>query len=550
MDAGVAATGPVAVRGKNSLLALLAVAQFMVVLDASIVNVALPSIGADLDFAQDDLSWVVNAYVLAFGGFLLLGGRVADLVGRRRVFVIGLLAFAAASLLAGLAQSPGWLTGARVGQGLAAAFLSPAALSIIVATFREGPERNRALGVWGAVAGAGAAAGVFLGGVLTSVAGWEWVFFVNVPVALGAAALAPSFVPESRSEEDRKGFDLPGAVTVTAGVSLLVYAIVKAADVGWASAQTIIVLIVAAVLLALFVAIEQRTEVPLVRLGLFRIGTVAGANIVIMTAMAALFAMFFFVSLYMQQVLDYTAFEAGVAFLPMALTFVIGSGIGSQLVGRIGFRPVIVVGLVLVAVGLSLFSRVSADGTFLENVLPAELVSALGGGMALVGLIIAGTSGVPARESGLASGLINASQQIGGALGLAVLASVATSRTDDVLAEAGDPSAIPGALTEGFQAAFLVGAGVAILGAVVALGLIHAADSRLHRTACEEDYEAQLAEDRGIARTRVPAFGGIFCRVAFLRLIERPQPTGVALAAADGGGDGSAGSPGSGRPPG
>jgi len=531
MEAGAAAAGNVVARSKKIVLAVLAIAQFMVILDASIVNVALPSIGAGLDFAQDDLLWVVNAYVLAFGGFLLLGGRTADLLGRRRVFIVGLVVFAIASLLAGVAQSPGWLIAARVLQGLAAAFLSPAALSIIISTFREGEERNRALGVWGAVAGAGGAAGVFFGGVLTDLAGWEWVFFINVPVALGAALLARNYVPESRSEESGRSFDLPGAVIVTVGLGALVYAIVEAADVGWSSAQTIIPLLSSIGLLTLFVVLEQRTKVPLVRLGLLRIRTVSGANIVIMTAMAALFAMFFFVSLYMQQVLGYSPFEAGVSFLPLALGFIVASGVSSVVVGRIGFRPVIVLGLLIIALGLYLFSRISVDGSFVEDILPASLVSALGGGMALVGLIIAGTSGVPERESGLASGLINTSQQIGGALGLAILASVATSRTGDVAAQATDPSAIPLALTEGFQDAFLVASGIAIFGAIVAVGLIHSADSRLHRTACEEDHAAQLSQDRSLARSRVPAFGGLYCRVAFLRLIERPQPEAAAAAA-------------------
>ena len=524
MEAGAVPAKAAVGHTKNALLAVLAMAQFMVILDASIVNVALPSIGAGLNFAQDDLSWVVNAYVLAFGGFLLLGGRTADLFGRRRVFVIGLLVFALASLLAGLADSPGWLIAARVAQGLAAGFLSPAALAIIIATFSEGAERNRALGVWGAVAGAGGAAGVFLGGVLTEIAGWEWVFFVNIPVALGAAALAPIYVPESRSDEGGRGFDLPGAVVVTVGLSALVYAIVEAADVGWASAQTILLLLAAIGLLALFVGIEQRAKAPLVRLGLFRNRTVTGANIVIMAGMAGLFAMFFFVSLYMQQVLGYTAFEAGVSFLPLAIGFIIASGIASQLVGKIGFRPVIVVGLLIIAVGLYLFSGISVDGTFLEDILPASIVSAFGGGLALVGLIIAGTSGVRRQESGLASGLISTSQQIGGALGLAILASVATSTTGDLSDPAMDPSLIPAALTAGFQDAFLVGAGIAILGAIAAVGLIHAGDSRLHRTACEQDAEAQLTEDRGVALGRVPGFGGLFCRLSFLRLIERPQP--------------------------
>ncbi|MGI9557744.1 MAG: MFS transporter, partial [Solirubrobacterales bacterium] len=270
--------------------------------------------------------------------------------------------------------------------------------------------------------------------------------------------------------------------------------------------------------------------VPLVRLGLLKIRTVSGANIVIMTAMAGLFAMFFFVSLYMQQVLGYTPFEAGISFLPLAVGFIVASGIASQLVGRIGFRPVIVVGLIVIAIGLYLFSNMSVDGTFLADILPASLVSALGGGFALVALIIAATSGVPRRESGLASGLVNTSQQVGGALGLAILASVAASTSGDAAAEATDPSDIPQALVSGFQDAFLVGAGIAVLGAVVALFLIHSADSRLHRSACEEDYQAQLAEDRGLAHSRVPAFGGLFCRLSFLRLVERPEagPTGSA----------------------
>ncbi len=334
--------------------------------------------------------------------------------------------------------------------------------------------------------------------------------------------LAPGVAPESRSQEGGRAIDLPGAVTVTAGLAVLVYAVVEAADAGWGSAQTIILLIVAAALLTLFVAIEQRTEVPLVRLGLFRLRTVSGANAVVLTAMAAIFGLFFFLSLYMQQVLGYTAFETGVAFLPLATGFVIGSGIATQLVGRVGFKPVIILGLVIFAVGLYLLSRVSVDGTFLENILPGSLVSALGGALAVVSLIIAGTTGVEERESGLASGLINSSQQIGAAFGLAILATVATSRTADLLAEGGgDPAAVPNALTEGFQDAFLAGAVIVLLGAVLAVGLLPARESESHRAETAESPEAQLAEDLGLARCRVPAFGGLFCRSAFGRLIGR-----------------------------
>ena len=462
-------------------LALLAMAQFVVVLDASIVNVALPSIGADLEFSQENLSWVVNAYVLTFGGFLLLGGRIADLLGRRRVFMAGLLVFALASLAGGFAESEGALIAARAVQGLGAAILSPAALSIVTTTFRDGAERNKALGVWGAVAGSGGAAGVLLGGVLTDGVGWEWVLWVNVPIGIIAAALAPSLIAESRSTSLTRAFDFGGAVSVTAGLSILVYALVDAEQAGWGSTQTIGLLAVAAILLATFVAIELRSASPLVPFRIFRKRTLTGANAVGLLIGASLFSMFFFISLYMQQVLGYSAIKAGISYLPLALTIIASAGLASVLVTRIGFKPVMATGLGLIAAGLAWFSQVSVGGTYLGDILFPSLLAAAGLGFAFVTTTIAAVSGVAERESGLASGLINTSQQVGGALGLAVLATVANSRTADVTASTGgDPAALATALTEGFQSAFLGGAAIALLGLVATLVLIRGRDSRDH----------------------------------------------------------------------
>jgi EmrB/QacA subfamily drug resistance transporter len=462
-------------------LGLLCMAQFVVVLDAAIVNVALPSIGADLAFSQENLSWVVNAYVLTFGGFLLLGGRLADLLGRRRVFMFGLVLFALASLAGGFATSEGWLIGARAVQGLGAAILSPAALSIVTTTFRDGAERNKALGAWGAVAGSGGAAGVLLGGVLTEYLGWEWVLWVNVPIGIVAALIAPSLVAESRSESLTRAFDFGGAFTVTAGLSVLVYALVDATDVGWGSTQTIVLLAVAVALIAAFVAIERRSDAPLVPFGIFRLRTLTGANVVGVLTGASLFSMFFFISLYMQQVLGYSAIKAGLSYLPLALTIILAAAVASQLVTRVGFKPVLATGMLFIAAGLVWFSQVSVGGGFASDILGPSLLAAAGLGLAFVPQTIAAVSGVAEREPGLASGLINTSQQVGGALGLAVLATVANSRTDDVVASAGGgPSALPNALTEGFQSAFLAGAGIAVLGLLATLFLIRSRDSRAH----------------------------------------------------------------------
>jgi EmrB/QacA subfamily drug resistance transporter len=453
-------------------LILLCVAQFVVVLDASIVNVALPTIGDALDFTESDLPWVVNAYVLTFGGFLLLGGRMADLLGRRRVFMGGLILFALASLAGGFADTSGQLIAARAVQGLGAAILSPAALSIVTTTFQDGAERNKALGVWGAVAGSGGAAGVLLGGVLTDGLGWEWVLWVNVPIGLAAAAIAPTLLAESRASSERRHFDVAGAVSVTVGLSLLVYALVDANDAGWGSAQTIGLFAISAALLGAFVLIEKRTKDPLMPFSIFRLRTLTGANIVGVLVGASLFSMFFYISLYMQQVLGYSAIKAGLSYLPLALSIIIAAGVASQFVTKIGFKPVLATGMVLIAAALVWFSQISVDGTFVSDILGPSLLAAVGLGLAFVTTTIAAVSGVEDREAGLASGLINTSQQIGGALGLAALSAVSIS----VIGTSRDPVV----LVDGFHDAFLVGALFAVLGLVATLTLIRSSDSRAH----------------------------------------------------------------------
>ncbi|MGA7396209.1 MAG: MFS transporter [Solirubrobacterales bacterium] len=466
-------------KDKLKILLLLAAAQFLVVLDASITNVALPSIGSALDFTQGNLPWVVNAYILTFGGFLLLGGRMADLLGRRKVFMGGLVLFAIASLTAGLAQNEGMLIVSRAVQGLGAALLSPAALAIVTATFAEGKERNSALGVWGAVAGAGGAVGVLLGGILTQYLSWRWVFLVNVPVVLLVLPLVLRVIPESRSDEGHRDFDLPGAVTVTAGLSLLVYALINASEVGWTAGETLLMGVGAFVLLGVFVLIESRAAHPLVPFGIFGSRTRNGSYIVGLMLAAALFSMFFFVSLYMQQVLGWSAIKAGLAYLPLSVAIILGAGVGSGMANRIGFKPVLTAGMAFTAIGLLWFTQISVDGTYLNDVLGPSVVAGLGLGLAFPGATVGGTSAVRQDEVGLASGLVNSTQQIGGALGLAVLASVATSKTDSVMTAAqGNPAALAGALNDGFQIAFLVGAFFAMAGVVFALTLIRTSDSK------------------------------------------------------------------------
>jgi EmrB/QacA subfamily drug resistance transporter len=458
-------------------LILLCVAQIVVVLDASIVNVALPSIGRGLHFSEQNLPWVVNAYVIAFGGFLLLGGRAADLLGRRRVFMAGLLVVAVASLLAGFAANQGQLIAARAAQGLGAAIVSPAALSIITTLFKDGAERNKALGAWGAVAGSAAAIGVLLGGILTTSLGWQWVLWVNVPVALIAFALTPGLIPESRSDSSSRHFDAAGAVTVTAGLSVLAYALLDASTAGWGSTKIIGLLALALALLASFVVIERRSRAPLVPFRIFRSRTVTGANVVGLLLGASLFSMFFFITLYMQQVLGYSPIHAGLSYLPLAVTIVVAAGLGGQLVTRFGFKPILAIGMALVAAGLVLFSQVSVGGSFLADLLGPSLLAAAGLGLGFVTSTIAAVSGIREHEQGLASGLINTSQQIGGALGLAVLSTIATTQTNHLLAGG---SSLQAALTSGFQHAFIGGAVIAALGVAATLILIRTRDSREH----------------------------------------------------------------------
>ena len=453
--------------------------QFVIVLDAAIVNVAIPSIGRDLDFSLENLAWIPNAYALTFGGFLLLGGRMADLLGRRRLFMWGLGVFVIASFLGGLSQTEEQLIAARAVQGLGAALLAPSALSMVTNMFTEGAERNKALGVWGAVSGSGGAAGVLLGGVLTEYAGWEWVLWVNVPIGLVAAFLAPRLLRESRRESDIRHFDAAGAVTVTAGLSLLVFALVDTINAGWGSTATLVRLAISFALIAAFVVIEQRSVAPLAPFAIFRKRTLTGANVIGLLIGAALFSMFFFLSRYMQEVLQYDALKTGLSYLPLALVIIVSAGGASVLVTKVGFKPVLIAGLVLVTIGLLWFTQLPVDGVYLSDIIAPMVISAAGLGFAFVPVTIAAVSGISEDDSGLASGLINTSQQIGGALGLAVLATIANATTESLITSAqGNPAALPNALTEGFHDAFLAGAGFAILGILAAVFVIRSSDSR------------------------------------------------------------------------
>ena len=448
------------------VLVLICLAQFMVILDATIVNVALPSIQKDLNLSEGSLQWIVNAYTLVFGGFLLLGGRAGDLLGRKRLFLIGLVIFTGASLLDGLASSEGFLIAARCVQGLGAALISPAALSIISTTFEEGAERARALGVWAAIAIGGSAVGLVLGGFLTQTFSWPWIFFVNVPVGIVAFFLSLRIVPESRAELGHRSFDVAGAVTVTGGLMALVYAIVDAQSAGWGSAKTLGFFGLAAVLLAAFVLIEQRSKAPLVRLSIFRIRSLLTANIAMTLAMSGMFAMFFFNTLYIQRVLGYGPLKAGVAFLPFTAGIMISAGIASAYAPRIGVRPVAGAGFVLTSVGLVLLTMLPTHGSYGTNMLPGIMVASLGMGAIFMPLTMIATTGLDDDDQGLASGLFNTSQQIGGALGLAALSTLAASKTSS----AGGTQAHQ--LVVGFHWAFGAGAVVVIAALAVMVALL------------------------------------------------------------------------------
>jgi len=450
-------------------LALLCGAFFMVILDAAIVTVALPSIEQELGFSAQGLQWVVSAYALTFAGLLLLGGRAADLLGRRRVFMVGLVLFILASLLCGLAWSDAALIGARAFQGIGAAVMTPSALSIITTTFAEGPERNKALGIWGALGGIGATTAWLIGGPIVDGLGWEWIFFINIPVGLVALALAPLVLRESRVTVAKRSYDPAGALTITGALALLVYAIVDAPNVGWGDPQTIVLLAVSAALLAIFLLIESRHSAPLVPLRIFRSRTIVGANAVMLVFGALPYGLGFILTLYAQQVLGYSAIRFGLTSLVFPVMAAAGSIFGQSLVLRVGFRPVAAVGMALMAGGALLLTQVSVGGSYFGDIFFGLLVFGPGVGLAFVTASIAALAGVPERESGLASGLSNTAFQIGAALGVAIVTTVAVTRTDDFLAANRGASRLV-ALTEGFQSAFLA---IAILGGVgVALALL------------------------------------------------------------------------------
>jgi EmrB/QacA subfamily drug resistance transporter len=441
-------------------LAVVCAAFFMTILDVSIVNVALPSIGKSLHFSRDNLQWVITAYAITFGGFLLLGGRLADLMGRRKLFLVGVVLFTIASFFCGLAWSEGVLIGSRAVQGLGAAIITPAALSIITTTFEEGAERNKALGIWGALGGSGAAVGVLLGGVLTKYAGWEWIFFVNVPVGVIAFLLAPRFVRESKAEKETST-DIAGAISVTAGLALLVYAVSKAPEHGWGSGWTLSRLAVAVGLLVAFVFIETRAKDPLMPLRIFRTRTIAGANFTTLLLGAVTFANFFILTLYVQQVLGWSALKTGVTFIATAGSAVAWAGLAQALTTKLGPKPVMIVGFIALTAGMLWYTQIPVDGSYWSDLLPGYLLVGFALPFTFIPVSIAALAGVAPDEAGLASGLFNTAQQIGGAIGVAVTSSVSLSHFND-LVKSGTP--FPQAFTAGSQWAFWVCTGLSVAG--------------------------------------------------------------------------------------
>jgi EmrB/QacA subfamily drug resistance transporter len=468
------------------VLVIACMAQFMVVLDITVVNIALPSVQRGLHFSAANLQWVVNGYTLVFGGFLLLGGRAADLIGRKRLFVAGIVLFTAASLLNGVAQSSGMLIIGRGLQGLGGALVSPAALSIVTTTFSDGEERTRALAVWSAIAAGGSAVGLLLGGALTDLASWRWVFFVNLPVGVITVVMALRFVAESRVEMARRSLDLAGATTVTAGLVVLVYAIVKAQSFGWGSARTLGLGAVAVVLLAAFVAIESRSAAPLMRLNIFRVRSLAVADLVLLLLASGMFGMFFFASLYIQQILGYSPLKAGLAFLPVTAVIMIGAGAAQGgLIRRFGVRNVGAVGIAVASAGLLVLTQLPVHGSYVSDLLVGLLPLGLGLGLAFVPITLLGTSGVSEDDAGLASGLFNTAQQVGGSLGLAILSTLAASQTTSVL-HGTSRAAILTARVSGYHVAFLAAALMLAAG----VGLLVFALRRSHLREVERAIEA------------------------------------------------------------
>jgi EmrB/QacA subfamily drug resistance transporter len=457
----------------TATLLLACLAQFMVILDVSVVNVALPSIRTGLHFSEANLQWVVNAYTVTFGGFLLLGGRAADLLGRRRVFVGGLVLFALTSLIGGMATSQGMLIAARSAQGLAAAVIAPASLSILTTTFREGAARNRAVGIWGAMGGVGGATGVLLGGILTDLLSWRWILFINVPIGIAAALLTQHYVAALRTDDHDGSHDLLGAITGTLGLSLLVLGIVHTDTAGWGSSETLGLLAAGLGLIGLFLTIEGRfARAPLMPLRIFASRTLSAANLVIFLVGAASFAMWFFMSLYLQQVQGFSPLKAGLTFLPMTLLIAAAAAFASRAVNRVGAKRLLIVGMLLQAIGLLLFTDIRAGGDYLGEVLAPSLLVAVGIGFAFVPATIVATTGVASSEAGLASGIVNTARMVGGALGLAILAALATARTNHELHAAGGhvtTQVAHDALTSGFELAFVVVAAFAAIGALIAV---------------------------------------------------------------------------------
>jgi len=456
-----------------SALALIVVAQFMVILDVAIVNVALPSIEVDLGFSQTSLQWVISAYAIMFGGALLLGGRLADLLGRRRLFLVGLGVFSVSSLLCGLAWSEASLIAFRALQGLGGALLAPAALSLLMTIFADGRERNKALGIYGAASGSGAAAGVLLGGLLTSSLSWPWIFFINVPVGLAAIALTPLLLRESRADLQHRHFDFAGAISITAGLMLLVYALTRATTDGWGTPTTLGLIAGSVALVAAFVAIELRSEAPLLPMRIFRLPTLAAANATMALVGGVAFSEFFVLSLYMQDVLRYSPLESGVAFVAFALTVVVASNVAQVVVGRIGVRATLTGGLLASAVSVAVLTRLPVDGSYFWDLFPAYVLGGAGMAFAFVPVTIASLSGVGRSDAGIASGLVNTSRQIGGAIGLAATSAVAAAATSNYVDAHPGVAATSGlALDHGFQTALYLLTGMLVLGALIAGGLI------------------------------------------------------------------------------
>jgi EmrB/QacA subfamily drug resistance transporter len=456
---------------KNTVLWLLALAFFLVVLDSAIINVALPAIKTGLHFTQAGLQWVITGYILTFGGFLMLGGRTADLYGRRKVLVLGISGFVLFSLLTGLSVSAPMMIAMRALQGLAGAFMAPAALSILLATFEEGPERNRALSIWSIVASGGAAAGVLLGGILTQFLGWRWCFFVNVPIGIAAAIAIHRMLPAHMEESKDKHLDVPGAVFVTAGLMSLVFALTEAAQYGWGASATLLALGASVVLLAAFVINESRAKHPLMPLSIFRIRNVSGGNLMMLPVVAGALGMFFFASLFIQNVLGNSPLITGLYFLPVPVIIGVISYQAPKLLARFGFKPLLISGTALATLGVFLMSTIGTGASYFTQILPVFAILALGFGVLFVAVVVAATSGVPVGEAGLASGLINTSQQIGGALGLAILAVVAASTTASAAAHG---ASVADASVLGYQRAFLTAAILMALALFVAIFVIRA----------------------------------------------------------------------------